>query len=225
MDAGSASEGFGVPEALPDARARRRAARRDENRTGILDAAERVFGKSGIRDGSLRQIAHLSGFSTAAIYTFFDNKQHLLAETVARRGVELNGKLRTVAESDLPPLEKLHRIVDVTEAFFEAHPDFRLMLRHIAGGAIVGPVLAEHAGDGGRRFVEAMTLLADIVADGQKAAQVRDGDAYAIAHFYAVLVNEHVYLATGGESTIGALTSAQFHELIDGTLRNPTRSP
>ena len=106
------------------------ALRRAENRTEILDAAERVFGEhGGVRDGSLREIALLSGFSTAAIYLFFDNKQHLLSETLIRRGAELVAAIQEVADCDLSPLDKLHRIVDVSVAFFEARPDFRQLLR------------------------------------------------------------------------------------------------
>src|SRR5271170_7290465 len=104
----------GTAAAEPDPRARRRAARRAGNREEILDAAEQVFGEFGIHDGSLRQIAHLAGFSTASIYLFFENKQDLLNQTLLR-GVELNNAIRAVADSDLPPLEKLHRIVDVTQ--------------------------------------------------------------------------------------------------------------
>lgn len=220
----SATPGEAPTEVQPDFRAQRRAARRAENRTEILDAAERVFGEHGVRGGSLRQIALLSGFSTAAIYLFFDNKQHLLSETLTRRGAELVGALQTVAEGDLSPLDKLHHIVDVTVAFFEARPDFRRLLRHITGGtAIVGPALADYAGDVDGYFTQAMTLLAGIVGDGQKADEIRDGDVYAIAHLYSVLINEHVLLAAEGESTIGTLTPEQFHALIDGALRNPTR--
>ena len=204
----------------PDLRARRRAARRAENRAEILDAAERVFGERGVRAGSLREIALLSGFSTAAIYLFFDNKQHLLSETLTRRGAELIGTLQTAAEGDGSPLEKLHRVVDVTVAFFEARPDFRRLLRHINGGTlIIGPALADY-GDAGGSFTKAMTLLAGIVTDGQKAGEIRDGSARAIAHFYSVLINEHVLLATRDESNIGTLTPQQFHALIDGMLRN-----
>ena len=122
-----------MPQAQPDPRVLRRAARKAENRTEILDAAERVFGEHGIRDGSLRQIAQLSGFSTVGLYLFFENKQHLLSETVTRRGAELNAALRSAGEGDLSPLDKLQRIADVTVAFFASHPDFRQMLRHIAG--------------------------------------------------------------------------------------------
>jgi TetR/AcrR family transcriptional regulator, acrAB operon repressor len=218
----SVTPGVGASEAPLDLRARRRAARRAENRTEILDAAERVFGEHGIRDGSLRQIALLSGFSTAAIYLFFENKQHLLSETLTRRGVELVGALQTVAESDLAPLDKLHRIVDVAVAFFEARPDFRRLLRHITGGStIVGSALAQYAGEGRTDddFVKAMNLIAGIVGDGQRAGEIREGDAGAIARLYSVLINEHVLLAANGESNSGTLTRHQFHALIDGTLR------
>ena len=220
----SASQGAAGTEAQPDLRARRRAARRAENRTEILDAAERVFGEHGVRDGSLRQIALLSGFSTAAIYLFFENKQDLLRETLTRRGDELVGVLRTVAESDLAPVGKLHRIVDVTVAFFDVRPDFRRLLRHITGGpAIVGPSLAGYAAEAAGQFLAAMTLIAGIVAAGQAAGEVRDGDAHALAHLYSVLINEHVLLAAEGESGGGTLTPEQFHGLIDGALRKPAR--
>ena len=220
----SVSTGVVTTEAQPDLRAQRRAARRAENRTEILDAAERVFGEHGAGDGSLRQIALLSGFSPAAIYLFFDNKQHLLSETLTRRGGELVAVLRAVADGDLSPLDQLHRIVDDTVAFFAARPDFRRLIRHITSStAIIGPAFADYAGgteDG--YFMQAMTLIAGIVRDGQAAGEIRDGDAYAIAHLYSVLINEHVLLAAEGESTIPPLTLPQFHEFIDGALRNPT---
>jgi len=226
MDVRSASAGAPAsPQVQRDVRARRRAARRAENRTEILDAAERVFGEHGVPGGSLRQIALLSGFSTAALYLFFENKQHLLSETLTRRGNELIRALQTVADGQLSALDKLHHVVDVTVAFFEARPDFRRLLRHLTGGmAIVGPALAEYAGEVDGRFMEAMTLLAGIISDGQEAGEIREGDPYAIAHLYSVLINEHVLLAAEGDSSMGTLTPEQFHALIDGALRNPAQS-
>src|ERR1700757_4399766 len=165
MNINSASQD-GSEAAELDPRARRRAARRAESREGILDAAERVFGEFGIHEGSLRQIADLAGFSTAAIYLFFENKQDLLTEMLLRGGIELNDTIRTVAESDLLPLDKLHRIADVTQIFFEGRPHFRRLLRRIAGdSAIVGPSLAVHAGDVEGRLTEAMSMLAGVVAE------------------------------------------------------------
>jgi AcrR family transcriptional regulator len=212
-------------EVEPDPRARRRAARRAASQTDILDAAERVFGEHGVHDGSVRQVAALSGFSTGAIYLFFDNKQHLVSETLVRRGDELITVLRAAAEGDGSALEKLHHIVDVTVAFFEERPDFRRLLRHITGGtSIVGPTLAGYGGDRNSGFMAAMTVIAGIVGVGQAAGEIRDGDTYAIAHLYSVVINEQVLLAAETASGTGTLTIGQFHALVDGMLRNPGRA-
>jgi AcrR family transcriptional regulator len=209
--------------AKPDRRAERRIARQSQSRTDILDAAERVFGEYGIHDGSLRKIALQAGFSAAAIYLFFDNKQHLLAETLNRRSDELIQTVRDAASSNLSPLEKLHQFVDVAIVFFGERPYFQLLLRHLRGGpTITWPVLAEFAEEVHGRYLESMTELGEIVRDGQAIGQIREGNDRALAHLYSVLITEYILLGTSpDESIIGTLTAAQFHSLIDGTLRNP----
>ena len=211
-------------DAQADRRGQRRSARRAQSRIEILDAAEKVFGEDGVRDGSVRKIAVESGFSAAAIYLFFENKQHLLSQTLTRRGDELNEILHNEAASELAPIEKLHRIADVTKVFFAERPHFRLLLRHINGGAMItGPVLAEFVGEVHARYLEAMLTLAGIVRAGQEAGEIRDGNELAVAHLYSVLVNEFVLLdASLGDTEVGTLTSAQFHAFVDGALRNPS---
>ena len=128
------------------------------NRADILDAAERIFAARGLTDGSLRDIARHSGFSTAAIYNYFDNKQHLLAETLIRRGTELLPVIDAAANSDGSPLARLHRIVDDTVAFFETYPDFRQILRHVRESeAIITSVLTEHAAEYARIVTDFLT--------------------------------------------------------------------
>jgi AcrR family transcriptional regulator len=207
-----------------DRRAQRRASRQaqtQQNRVDILDAAEKIFGERGMHNGSLREIADEAGFSAAAIYMFFENKQHLLSETLTRRGDELLPVIRTVAAADLTPLDKLHVLVDDTVTFFDERPYFRLLMRHVRGGAtITGPVLATFADRVNIRFEEALALIASIVDDGQDRGQIREADARALAHLYSVLVNEFVLLHSNqDESDSGTLTSAQFHGVIDGALR------
>ncbi len=207
-----------------DRKAQRRAHRQAQslqNRLDILDAAEKIFGERGIRDGSLREIADEAGFSAAAIYVFFENKQHLLSETLTRRGDELLPVIQAVANADLSPLEKLHLLVDDTLAFFNERPYFRLLMRHVRGDAtITGPVLATFADRVNLRFEAALGLIAAIVEDGQGRGQIREGNGRVLAHLYSVLVNEFVLLHAGQNgSTIGTLTSAQFHGVVDGALR------
>jgi TetR/AcrR family transcriptional regulator len=208
----------------PDRRAQRRAQRQAQsrqNRVDLLDAAEKIFGERGIHNGSLREIADEAGFSAAAIYLFFENKQHLLSETLTRRGDELLPIIRAAADAAVTPLDKLHVLVDDTVTFFNERPYFRLLMRHVRGDAtITGPVLATFADRVNLRFEEALRLIAGIIEDGQDQGQIRQGDGRALAHLYSVLVNEYILLhANQDESNRGTLTSAQFHGVVDGALR------
>lgn len=208
----------------PDRRAQRRAHRQAQsrqNRVDILDAAEKIFGERGMHSGSLREIADEAGFSAAAIYIFFENKQDLLSETLTRRGDELLPVIRAAAEADLTPLEKLHLLVDDSIMFFNERPYFRLLMRHVRGGAtITGPVLATFADRVNRRFEEALDLIATIVEDGQARGEIREGNGHALAHLYSVLLNEFILLhASQDETSTGVLTSVQFHGVVDGALR------
>ena len=175
--------------------------------TQILDAAERVFSEDGLRDGSLRRIADLSGYSTAAIYKFFDSKQHLVAETVTRRADEYLGELRRAAGAAGTALERLHLIVDDAAAYFGAREHFRSLLRQMQGGsAIVGPVLDAFADDVYGRYAQAMALMTDLIREGQESGEIRDGDPGALAHIASVLTNEYAMadvslrLATGSRT-------------------------
>jgi AcrR family transcriptional regulator len=202
-------------------RARRRAARIADNRADILDAAERTFAERGLTEGSLRGIAKHSGFSTAAIYNYFENKQHLLAETLARRGIELLEVIENAASQGASPMAKLHQIIDGTVVYFESYPDFRQMLRHARqADATVMEALTQYAADRTELFTQLLALMTGIVEDGQNTGEIRQGNASAILHLYMTLVNEHVHLSTTDQTT-GTLTLDQFHAFVDGALRQP----
>jgi AcrR family transcriptional regulator len=196
-----------------DPRSRRRAARRAASTADILDAAERVFSEDGLRDGSLRRIAELSGYSTAAIYKFFDSKQHLVTETLNRRADEYLAEVEKAAASDGTPLERLHLIVDAAAAYFSAQKAFSSLIRQVQGGAaILGPVLTAFADDVHGRYGQAMELMTDLVREGQRSGEIRVGDPRALAHLASVLTNEYVLADL-------PLSRTEFHAVLDGTLR------
>jgi AcrR family transcriptional regulator len=196
-----------------DPRSRRRAARRAAGTADILDAAERVFSQDGLRDGSLRRIAGLSGYSTAAIYKFFDSKQHLVTETLNRRADEYLADLRSAAARDGSPLERLELIVDASAAYFNAHKEFSSLIRQVQGGAaILGPVLASFADDVYGRYGQAMDLMTNLIREGQKSGEIRGGDPRALAHLASVLTNEYVLADL-------PLARREFHAVFAGALR------
>lgn len=205
------------PEEL---RARRRAARAAGNRSDILDAAERAFAERGL-DGSLREIAQLSGFSTAAIYKYFDNKQQLFAETLSRRGLELLQVIERSAEGVDGPMAKLHAIVDGALGFFESFPDFGRMLRSVREVGFVMPeVIRDEASDRIEEFTRSVALMVGIIEAGQQAGEIRNGPASALLHLYMTLVYEHVFLVAP-DNPAPSLDRDEFHALVDGALRRP----
>jgi AcrR family transcriptional regulator len=204
------------PEEL---RAQRRAARAADNRADILDAAERVFAEHGLRDGSLRDIGTQSGFSTAAIYRYFENKDHLFAETLTRRGLELLDIIDRCATSADGPMRQLHAIADGAIEFFETYPDFRRMLRHVREPVPTIPsVIASYADDRLERVGRSFALMNGIIEAGQAAGEIRSGAPATLLHFYTTLVYEQVFLAAP-DNPAAALSSDEFHDLIDGALR------
>jgi AcrR family transcriptional regulator len=57
----------------------------DERISQILDAAEQVFGKSGFRQGSIKDVADAVGLSVQGVLHYFGTKEELLLATLDRR--------------------------------------------------------------------------------------------------------------------------------------------
>ncbi|HWE67403.1 MAG TPA: TetR/AcrR family transcriptional regulator [Acidimicrobiales bacterium] len=183
----------------------------------MLDAAEQVFGLDGFRDGSLRRIGELSGFSTAAIYLFFENKQQLLTEMLSRRGEDWSARVASAAERDLSPLDKLHAIVDMATAYFAEHPDFLRVLGHLRGEATLARLDFGDTSNVGRDyFVEIRDCIAGIIEDGQEQGDLREGHPRTLAHLFSLLVNEFLLLGDG--SRVDPLAASQFHALVGGAF-------
>jgi AcrR family transcriptional regulator len=220
-DTARQNEGLEAGEAPLDKRAQRRVARHAQSRSEILDAAEQVFGEDGPRAGSLRRIAELSGFSPAGIYLFFENKQDLLVETLRRRGDEWTAAVRDVAQSELVPMEMLHRIVDLAVDFFATYPYFRLLLRHIDRGTTMS---SEPTNGIEGHYLDVVTQIGNIMRQGQASGQIREGGGRSLAHLYSVLIGEFVLLdAVGSPMAAGTLSLEQFHQMIDGAFRATPR--
>lgn len=107
-----------------DAAERRRIRREELNRSLILDAAEQTFAEQGYKGASLREIAGNAGFSAAAVYLFFESKQHLYGETLVRRGTELREAMEQAGRTSLPARQRLHEMADVAIAYYRRWPNF-----------------------------------------------------------------------------------------------------
>ena len=67
------------------------------HREHLLDAAEEVFGEKGFQDATIKEIAERAEFSVGAVYGIVSGKEHLLAQALKRRAVELLAGMDEVA--------------------------------------------------------------------------------------------------------------------------------
>ncbi|MCD0448904.1 TetR/AcrR family transcriptional regulator [Actinocorallia sp. API 0066] len=112
-------------------RPRRRQARGQQRMVEILDAAARVFARSGYETATTNAIAAEAGVSPGSLYQFFANKE-AIAHALADRFVTA---MRTAHEeafagvdaAALPLPELLDRVIDPIVAFNLANPGFKAL--------------------------------------------------------------------------------------------------
>jgi AcrR family transcriptional regulator len=121
----------------------RRGERRLITRAQLLDAAERVFARDGLRGASVDTIALEAGYSTGAVYSNFKGKEDLFLTLIEERIDPRLEKVYEAIEAELaagaPPLEAARRFVSMLRGEREAF----LLLIDFWGQAVRDPAAAE----------------------------------------------------------------------------------
>jgi len=146
----------------------RRGERRLITRAQLLDAAEGVFARDGLRGASVETIALEAGYSTGAIYSSFKGKEDLFLTLVEERIDPRLARVYEAAEAELaagaPPLEAARRFVSMlrderdailllidfwSQAVRDASAAERFAERHARLRAVIARLLEAAAGGGG----------------------------------------------------------------------------
>jgi TetR/AcrR family transcriptional regulator len=195
-------------------RSQRRSQHQDLSRQQLLDAAEEVFGRKGFHETTLKEVAELAEFSVGSVYSFFESKDDLFRQIFARRGEELVGEMEGVLDGTAPPVEQLHRLVDVEVGFFREHPHFgRLSLRYANVTRLATDAVTDRRI--GSDYHRAMALQADVFAHGQRSGELRDGDPEALSRLFSGLVLSFQTLdLTHADDTREWYPLDAFHQLV-----------
>ena len=136
-------------------------------REAMLDAAETVFAKKGFGGAAMDEIATEAGFSRAAVYARFRNKEELLGAVLDRHSAREAEAFRAMAV----PATPLEGALDAAEIFrqrmtLDSVPlDLELRLN-----ALRNPKLRLRVVEADRSLTEKMTQL---IEDNMKTAQRR----------------------------------------------------
>lgn len=80
-------------------------------REEILQTAETLFAERGYRETGLLEVSERMGFRRQAIYHYFKSKDDILLELIRRAGNALETSAEPTFRSDLPPRDKLTKLV------------------------------------------------------------------------------------------------------------------
>lgn len=80
-------------------------------RERFLDVARQLFARNGVEHTTMNDIATASDKGRRTIYTYFRNKKEIYEAVIERDAETIVSRLRKLALSDIPPVEKLRQYI------------------------------------------------------------------------------------------------------------------
>ena len=167
-------------------------------RERLIDVARQLFASNGVERTTMNDIAAASLKGRRTIYTYFRNKMEIYEAVIEREAEQIVGRLREVAASACPPVEKLERYIHARFDILEeavaptSGPAGKLLsyltldykrlerIRLLAVGKekeILGAILAEgiSSGDFDPVQAEKLATVHQMVFQGVDYCRIRDG--------------------------------------------------
>jgi AcrR family transcriptional regulator len=139
----------------------------EEKRKQILDAAVRVFARSGYHGSRVADIAEEAGVAHGLLYHYFPSKEEVLQTLFRENWGQLIERFRAVEQTDEPAPDKLAGIAKILLRTWRNDPDLvTVMVREVARS----PQLQAQV-EGVR---EAFAILQRIIEQGQTDGAFRD---------------------------------------------------
>src|SRR6476619_4184339 len=107
---------------MSKAQVRRKATVDAVKRELIRSAAKEVFGRLGLNDASLREIARTAGYTTGAIYFHYANKEELYADILRESLGALFERVSASVAQDAEPVEALCQAFRALVGFYDDNP-------------------------------------------------------------------------------------------------------
>jgi TetR/AcrR family fatty acid metabolism transcriptional regulator len=143
----------------------------EEKRKTLLDAAVRVFARTGYHGSRVGDIAEEAGVAHGLLYHYFPSKEEVLQTIFRENWGELIERFRAVEAADEPAGEKLEGIAKILLRTWRNDPDLvTVMVREVARSPQLESQVVE--------VREAFAIVQRVVEQGQRdGAFRRDLDA------------------------------------------------
>jgi TetR/AcrR family fatty acid metabolism transcriptional regulator len=142
---------------------------RSDKRERILDAAIKVFARSGYHGARDSDIAREAGIAYGLVYHYFRNKEEILASAFEERWSGFLAVVDAIAAGPAPAREKLHSVAALILNAYRRRPDWVkvLVLEIQRSSRFAAP---EQIRAVGRLFDQ----VARIVREGQEKGELRE---------------------------------------------------
>jgi TetR/AcrR family transcriptional regulator, fatty acid metabolism regulator protein len=137
-----------------------------EKRQRILDAAVRVFARSGYHTSRVGDIAEEAGIAHGLLYHYFASKDEVLRTVFRESWSRLIAALHAVEDADEPAPEQLRKIAAILLRSWRDDPDLvRVLVREVARS----PQLMEQVDE----VREAFLVIQRVIERGQASGEFR----------------------------------------------------
>ena len=138
----------------------------EERRRQILDAAVRVFARSGYHGSRVGDIAEEAGVAHGLLYHYFSSKEAVLQTIFRENWGQLIERFRAVEAADEPAPEKLEGIAKILLRTWRNDPDLvTVMVREVAHSQQLQGQVEE--------VREAFVLVQHVIEEGQATGAFR----------------------------------------------------
>lgn len=138
----------------------------EEKRRQILDAAVRVFARSGYHGARVGDIAEEAGVAHGLLYHYFSSKEEVLQTVFRENWGDLLERFRAVEQSDEAASEKLGAIAKILLRTWRNDPALvTVMVREVARSPQLQGQVEE--------VREAFAILERVIRDGQRRGELR----------------------------------------------------
>jgi TetR/AcrR family transcriptional regulator, fatty acid metabolism regulator protein len=143
-----------------------RATAAEEKRRQILDAAVRVFARSGFHTSRVGDIAEEAGVAHGLLYHYFSSKDEVLETIFREQWTVLVDRISAIEESGEPAIDQLRHVAAIVLRNWRHQPDvIRVLVREIARS----PEVQQRIGE----LVKPIAAVQRIIERGQSAGELR----------------------------------------------------
>jgi TetR/AcrR family transcriptional regulator, fatty acid metabolism regulator protein len=143
-----------------------RADRQADRRRQILEAAVKVFARSGFHTSRVGDIAEEAGIAYGLVYHYFKSKEELLETIFRDTWTQMLARVREVESSGVPASEQVRQVTALLLRTWRRDPDLvRVLVREVTRSPHVQKEVEE--------ITQAMKALEGIIQRGQESGEFR----------------------------------------------------